>query len=78
MKIFTSFTVLISALFLSACNDSPKFAKGDCVQKPDSMVVWKYEGKMEDGHQLSQNSNPSVPPIKMEEDLDRYNKSVCK
>ncbi len=78
MKIFGRFTILISALLLSACNESAEFAKGDCVQRPDSMIVYRYEGKTEEGHQLSQSSNPSLPSTKIEKDMGGYIESVCK
>ena len=78
MKMLGSFTILISTILFSACENKTEFAKGDCVQKPDSMVVWKYEGKGPDGHKLSQSANPSLPLEKTEENVGSYIKSVCR
>lgn len=47
-------------LFLSSCDKAPTFKVGDCVQKPDSMVVWKVDEISKEKMTLVQNQNPQM------------------
>lgn len=73
MKIL--FASLFALAFLSC--DSPSFKVGECVQKPDSMIVWKVEEVSEDEIVLSQNQNPQMEESKTTSASKGWIKTEC-
>ena len=67
---------LIQILFIS-CNDKKEFKVGDCIQKPDSVIVWKIKSKNKENYTLFQQQDKREPSIKTIKLKDIWTKSNC-
>lgn len=61
MKTLASFSFVTATLFLTASCDSQDFKVGDCVQQPDSMIVWEITGIQNGALTLQQDQHPKKP-----------------
>ncbi len=70
-------SIALLLIGLSACNER-KLEIGDCVQKPDSAIVWKIVQKDEKHIIINQNFSDQVEKeIMIDASADSYIKTEC-
>lgn len=74
-------TILILLLSLSALlscnNEENKFQVGDCIQNPDSIIVWKVKSINDGNYTLHQKQDKREPDIKTIKLDGIWSKSNC-
>lgn len=69
--------VLFSLIFITACKEQKSFQVGDCIQKPDSVIVWKIKAINDDNYTLHQKQDQREPDIKTIKLEGVWTKSNC-
>jgi len=77
MKVcLTKVFIINLLLFFAACNKE-SFKVGDCIQNPDSIIVWKVKKVEGDNYTLFQNKDKRVPNLKTIKLDGIWTKSNC-
>lgn len=63
-------------LIFVACNE-PDFKVGECIQNPDSIIVWKIKSKKDKVYTLYQNQDKREPNLKTTELDGIWTRSNC-
>lgn len=76
MKAFVYFIFLLQTLLIG-CNDAKDFKVGDCIQKPDSVIVWQIKGISKGNYTIYQKQDKREPSVKTIELDGVWSKSNC-
>ncbi len=68
--------IFATLIFAISCQDA-SFVVGDCVQKPDSMVVWEITKLENNKIMMEQNQNPQMEQVKESTTGDGWIKTQC-
>lgn len=64
-------------IFLISCNENKEFKIGDCIQNPDSVIVWQIKAIHEDNYTLYQKQDKREPSLKTINLKGIWTKSNC-
>ena len=68
---------LFSLVILVGCKKEQSFVIGDCIQNPDSIIVWKIKAINGNNYTLSQRQDKREPDIKTIQLSGMWTKSNC-
>lgn len=77
MKVLLNKIILCIILFIIAACNEPDFKVGECIQNPDSIIVWKIKSKKGKTYTLYQNQDKREPNLKTTELKGIWSKSNC-